>query len=80
MTSIKKCLEHWESIDKCKAAEIQDIIKELDKICISQPFNYSMFESRMNDLRRLRIEREHMVSFITSLQYFNALDNTWTEN
>jgi hypothetical protein len=78
-TSIEKCIEHWESVEKSRKEEIQDIIKELDKICITQPFNYSMFENRMHDLRRLRIEVEHIFWFINSMENYRKLNNTWIE-
>jgi len=75
MTSIEKCIEHWKSVEKTRKEEIQEIIKELDKICITQPFNYSMFESRMHDLRRLRIEVEHIFWFINSMENYRKLYN-----
>lgn len=79
MTSLEKCLEHWLNVEKSRREEIQDIIKELDEICKKQPFNYSMFEIRINDLRRLRVQVEHMNSFITSMENYKRLDNTWIE-
>jgi hypothetical protein len=79
MTSIEKCMEHWESVIKSRKEEIQEIIKELDEICIKQPFNYSSFENRMNDLRRLRVEVEHIFWFINSMENYRKLDNTWIE-
>jgi hypothetical protein len=80
MTSIEKCIEHWESVEKSRKEEIQEIIKELDKICITQPFNYSMFENRMHDLRRLRIEVEHIFWFTNSMENYKRLDNTWIDD
>ncbi|NBQ17324.1 hypothetical protein EBU24_03335 [bacterium] len=79
MTSIEKCLEHWISVEKSRKEEMQDITKELDEICIKQPFNYSMFEIRMNDLRRLRLDVEHINWFIVSMENYRRLDNTWIE-
>jgi hypothetical protein len=79
MTSIEKCFEHWADVQKSRKEEIQNIIKELDEICRIQPFNYSMFEIRMSDLRRLRVEVEHIFWFINSLEYHKRLDNTWIE-
>ena len=78
-TSIEKCLEHWTDVQKSRKEEIQNIIKELDEICTIQPFNYSMFENRMFDLRRLRVEVEHIFWFINTLEYHIRLDNTWIE-
>jgi hypothetical protein len=80
MTSIEKCLEHWTNIEQSRKQEIQNIIKELDEICIKQPFNYSMFEIRMNDVRRLRLDVEHINWFITSMENYKKLDNTWIES
>jgi hypothetical protein len=80
MTSIEKCLQHWLDVERSRKEEIQDIIKELDEICKKQPFNYSIFEIRISDLRRLRVQVEHMNSFITSMESYKRLDNTWIEN
>ena len=79
MTSLEKCLEHWISVEKSRKEEIEEIIKELDEICKKQPFNYSMFEIRMNDLRRLRVEVEHIFWFINSMENYKKLNNTWIE-
>jgi hypothetical protein len=38
-----------------------------------------MFENRMNDLRRLRVEVEHIFWFINSMENYKKLDNTWIE-
>jgi hypothetical protein len=80
MTSIEKCLQHWENVQQSRKEEIKDIIKELDEICQTNPFNYSMFENRINDLRRLRVDVEHIAWFITSMQNFKNTDKTWIES
>jgi hypothetical protein len=80
MTSIEKCLQHWENVQQKRKEDIKDIIKELDEICQTNPFNYSMFENRMYDLRRLRVDVEHIAWFITSMENFKNLDRTWIEN
>jgi hypothetical protein len=80
MTSIEKCLQHWENVQQSRKEEIKDIIKELDEICQTNPFNYSMFEIRMNDIRRLRVDVEHIDWFITSMENFKNLDKTWIES
>jgi Asp-tRNA(Asn)/Glu-tRNA(Gln) amidotransferase C subunit len=79
MTSIEKCLQHWENVQQKRKEDIKDIIKELDEICQTNPFNYSMFENRMYDLRRLRVDVEHIAWFITSMEYHKTLDKTWIE-
>jgi len=79
MTSIEKCLEHWENIKKSRKEEMQDIIKELDEMITKNPFNYSMFEIRINDLRRLRVDVEHVCYFIASMENYKRLDHTWHE-
>ena len=78
-TSIEKCLEHWTDVQKSRKEEIQETIKMLDEICQKNPFDYSMFENRMYDLRRLRLDVERIDWFITSMEYHKTLDKTWIE-
>ena len=79
--AIDDLINDWEEVYKSRNEEIKEIIKELDNICDKRPFDYGMFEIRINNLRRLRVESQHINSFVTSAYYHKnrAVKLKWHE-